>query len=77
MLFQMTRVYFSVIYYNLKYYLLMWMSIFLFWAVGDILFSGFDLPNSENFFLSFQEVVWNMLVLQSTANFPDVSLPFL
>ena len=68
----MIQVYFKVLVRNLRYYVLMWMSIVLFWAAGDVLFSGYDLPNSENFFKSFFEVVWNLLVLQSTANFPDV-----
>jgi hypothetical protein len=76
-LFHMIQVYFKVLMRNLRYYVLMWMSIVLFWAAGDVLFSGYDLPNSENFFKSFFEVVWNLLVLQSTANFPDVGLPFL
>lgn len=75
--FHMAKVYINVLIHNLKYFLLMWMSICLFWATGDVLFSSFELPDSVNFFQSFFEVAWNLLVLQSTANFPDVSLPFL
>lgn len=43
--YQMAKVYCNVIYYNLKYFVLMWMSMVLFWAAGDILFSSYDLPN--------------------------------
>lgn len=74
--FYMAQVYARVLIHNLKYFLLMWMSICIFWAAGDVLFSSEELPDSVNFFTSFFEVVWNLLVLQSTANFPDVSLPF-
>jgi hypothetical protein len=53
----------------------MWMSIVVFWASGDLLF-GDDTMEGGNMFQSPLDAVWNLLVLQSTANFPDVALPF-
>jgi hypothetical protein len=71
----LVRVYLSIIYSNLRYYGLMWMSIVVFWASGDLLF-GDDTMEGGNMFQSPLDAVWNLLVLQSTANFPDVALPF-
>jgi hypothetical protein len=53
----------------------MWMNIVVFWASGDLLF-GEGTVEGGNMFLSPLDAVWNMLVLQSTANFPDIGLPF-
>lgn len=74
--FQLVCGYFNVLRHNLRYFLLMWLSICLFWIAGDLLFEGYELPSSANFFQSFFDTGWNLLVLQSTANFPDVALPF-
>lgn len=45
---QMVQVYFNVLYHNIKYFLLMWMSIGIFWTAGGTLFAAYEFEG--NFF---------------------------
>lgn len=37
---QLFRVYLNIVLNNIKYYFLMWLSIIIFWAAGELLFGG-------------------------------------
>jgi hypothetical protein len=54
----------------------MWVLLLLFSASGYLLYSNYKFDASDNIFSVYGDALFNLLVLQSTANFPDVALPF-
>jgi hypothetical protein len=68
------RVFWSCI----RYFALMWIFLFIFSSVGMKLYGDLKtISSSDNIFLSLKEAIFGLMLLQTTANHPDVTLPFL
>ena len=60
---------------NILYYMLMWTFIIVASSVGHMLFKQYNMA-TENIFNIYWDALFELIVLQSTANYPDVALPY-